>query len=68
MPTQNSEIISSSVFFLGGGGRLSREIIDEIFRREEMIECLSEILADPYNWNEPLPAWWMPVHAIYALV
>lgn len=49
------------------GDRLSRQVIDEMCRREGMVERLGAIVADPYNWNEPLPAWWAPVHAVYAL-
>lgn len=49
------------------GDTLPRQVIDEICRREGMVQRLAAIVADPYNWNEPLPAWWAPVHAVYAL-
>lgn len=49
------------------GDRLSRGTVEEIIRRGGMVERLGRLLADPYNWNEPLPAWWAVVHAVYIL-
>jgi hypothetical protein len=49
------------------GDRLKRSVVDEILRRGGMVERLGGIVADPYNWNEPLPAWWAVVHAVYIL-
>lgn len=48
------------------GDRLSRAVVEEIVRRR-MVARLAGIVSDPFNWNEPLPAWWAPVHAVYAL-
>ena len=47
--------------------RLERTAVDEILRRGGLVERLGAIVADPYNWNEPLPAWWAVVHAVYIL-
>jgi hypothetical protein len=49
------------------GDRLSRGAVDEIVRRGGMVERLGKLVSDPYNWNEPLPAWWAVVHAVYIL-
>jgi len=49
------------------GDRLEKIVVDEILRRGGFVERLSAIVADPYNWNEPLPAWWAVVHAVYIL-
>jgi hypothetical protein len=49
------------------GDRLPRQIVDEIARRNGIAARLGAIVADPYNWNEPLPAWWVVVHAVYIL-
>lgn len=47
--------------------RLTRLMVEEFLRRKGLVERLAEIVADPYNWNEPLPAWWAVVHAVYLL-
>lgn len=49
------------------GDALPRGVVDEVLRREGMAGPLAKIVADPYNWNEPLPAWWSVVHAVYLL-
>lgn len=47
--------------------RLPRAAVEEVLRRGGMTERLGSIVVDPFNWNEPLPAWWAPVHAVYIL-
>jgi hypothetical protein len=47
--------------------RLPRGVVDEFVRRGGMTERLGRIVADPYNWNEPVPAWWAVVHGVYIL-
>jgi hypothetical protein len=47
--------------------RLPRGVVDEFVRRGGMTERLGRIVGDPYNWNEPLPAWWAVVHGVYIL-
>jgi hypothetical protein len=47
--------------------RLPRGVVDEFVRREGMTEKLGRIVADPYNWNDPLPRWWAVVHGVYIL-
>jgi len=49
------------------GDRLERAAVDEFVRRGGMVPRLGKIVSDPYNWNEPLPAWWAAVHAVYIL-
>ncbi len=49
------------------GDRLERAAADELVRRGGLVGRLDRIVSDPYNWNEPLPAWWAPVHAVYIL-
>lgn len=49
------------------GDLLERSVVDEILRRGGLVERLAAIVADPYNWNEPPPAWWAVVHAVYIL-
>ncbi len=49
------------------GDRLERAAVDEIIRRGGMVPRLGKIVSDPYSWNEPLPAWWAAVHAVYIL-
>ncbi len=52
---------------LSEGDRLSRGAVDEIILRGGMVERLGRLVSDPYNWNEPLPAWWAVVHAVYIM-
>jgi hypothetical protein len=47
--------------------RLERAVVDEFLRRGGLVERLGRIVSDPFNWNEPLPAWWAVVHAVYLL-
>jgi hypothetical protein len=49
------------------GDRLERVVADEIIRRGGLSERLGRIVSDPYHWNEPQPAWWAVVHAVYIL-
>lgn len=49
------------------GDRLERDVVDEVLRRGGLVERLSRIVNDPFNWNEPLPAWWAVSHAVYIL-
>jgi hypothetical protein len=49
------------------GDRLDRSVVDEIVRRGGLVGRLGPLVADPYNWNEPLPSWWAVVHAVYIL-
>jgi hypothetical protein len=49
------------------GDRLEQAVVDEVLRRGGLTERLGGIVADAYNWNEPLPAWWAVVHAVYIL-
>jgi hypothetical protein len=49
------------------GDRLERAVVDEIVRRGGLVERLAQIVSDPYNWNEPPPASWAVVHAVYIL-
>lgn len=49
------------------GDRLERVVVDEILRRGGFVDRMGRIVAEPYNWNEPLPAWWVVVHAVYIL-
>ena len=49
------------------GDRLDRAVVDEIVHRGGLVERLDRIVADPYHWNEPPPAWWAVVHAVYIL-
>lgn len=47
--------------------RLPRAAVDELLRREWLVDRFGRIVSDPFNWNEPLPRWWAPVHAVYLL-
>jgi hypothetical protein len=49
------------------GDALPRAAVDEFLKRGHMAGLLGKIVADPYNWNEPLPAWWAVAHAVYLL-
>ncbi len=49
------------------GDRLERAAVDEFLRRGTAAGRLGRIVSEPYNWNEPLPAWWAVVHAVYIL-
>lgn len=49
------------------GDRLERSVVDEALRRGGLVERLAQIVGDPYNWNEPPPASWAVVHAVYIL-
>ncbi len=46
---------------------LERSVVDEVLRRGGLPDRLAEIVGDPYYWNEPLPASWAVVHAVYLL-
>jgi hypothetical protein len=49
------------------GDALDRSVANEVLRRGGLVDRLSRIVADPYNWNEPVPASWAVVHAVYLL-
>ncbi len=49
------------------GDGLGRSVVDEIVRRGGMVARLGKLVSDPFSWNEPLPAWWAAVHAVYIL-
>jgi len=49
------------------GDGLPAAAVDEFLKRPYLTGELGRIVADPFNWNEPLPAGWAVVHAVYLL-
>lgn len=49
------------------GDGLPRQAVDEVLKRRHLAGELGRIVADPFNWNEPLPAGWAVVHAAFLL-
>lgn len=48
--------------------RLPCAAVDEFIQRgDRMVEPLSEIMINKYEWTEPGPEWWAVVHAVYIL-